>query len=893
MRIETNRHTNETGNRNSLYKRVATVLIILLIPASSFIAGVASQKRIHEAWLDCFSMLGGVMQQGRPRSEKIHAILTVAPRNYLQAVRKNEKVDKIYIDIKFKHVQKLNKKRDEALKKGVLVSESDDFVPAKIRHGGHIYHARLRLKGDLVDHLKGDKWSFRIHMKDNETLFGMRHFSIQAPYTRSYHWEALIMEHFRMEDLLAPRYFFIDVNINGKDIGLMAVEEHFAKELLESQRRRESVFLRFDESLWWEDRKYNRPPDNTSNCIYFNHATTFIDSFESSRVEKSPKLTRDYNAAVGLLRGFIHGELAPSMVFDAKITGRFLAMAEVWDTYHILLWRNIRFYYNPITAHIEPIIYDSTMNGLDIPTRYLNVRNNLSERMLRDPVIKEVFDLELKRLTDEMISGKIHSRLAALEQRDMNILHREYPLVREFDFERIKQRAKTLVARARDIEKPFPYPGERFFRLINAYITETPLSSFLELMNNMPYPVVVTDIHWRNIDSNAVMKFEPTGPLELPLRLEPTPVLGVPDLKRIPFSRDNGDDRNWRLEVESRLEGKKDIYTVKAREYIAVLNSIPIERTTTRNVLSRHEFLEYDEDKQVFKVKPGEWHVNGMLITPIGAGLKIPPGVTLRFDVDGGIIVRGPVWFSGTRDAKIVLENDEGTSTGWFGIAVLRSETPSQMQYVLVRNTTGINRNGWQTTGGVTFFENDIHISDCGFSGNRAEDTINIVRSNFLMERVSFSNTASDAFDGDFVDGVVRDGTYDTIGGDGIDLSGSRILVDNVHFSNITDKGISAGENSFVTAKKLVLNKVSIGLASKDLSLVNISDSEISGSTVAGLAAYQKKSEYGPASIQATSIRFSDTRDISLVQTGSSINLDGKDIPSAEVDMNKLYEQGP
>ena len=42
--------------------------------------------------------------------------------------------------------------------------------------------------------------------------------------------EILLFEALKREGILVPRYFFVEVSINGKNIGLMALEEHFSKE---------------------------------------------------------------------------------------------------------------------------------------------------------------------------------------------------------------------------------------------------------------------------------------------------------------------------------------------------------------------------------------------------------------------------------------------------------------------------------------------------------------------------------------------------------------------------------------------------------------------------------------------------------------------------------------
>ena len=109
---------------------------------------------------------------------------------------------------KFKHFQKLSQKREQALKVGFIRHGFDDYVPARIRYKDQTFKVKLRIKGDETDHLEGDKWSFRIHLKGNDHFFGMRRFSIQSPRTRNFEGEILFFEALRRQDVLVPRYFF-------------------------------------------------------------------------------------------------------------------------------------------------------------------------------------------------------------------------------------------------------------------------------------------------------------------------------------------------------------------------------------------------------------------------------------------------------------------------------------------------------------------------------------------------------------------------------------------------------------------------------------------------------------------------------------------------------------
>ena len=89
--------------------------------------------------------------------------------------------ESLQILFKEKRFNKIKAKRDEALTIGVLQTEDNDIVPAIINYGGEAYKAEVRLKGDWTDHLEGDKWSFRIKLKNDRTILGMRKFSIHHP----------------------------------------------------------------------------------------------------------------------------------------------------------------------------------------------------------------------------------------------------------------------------------------------------------------------------------------------------------------------------------------------------------------------------------------------------------------------------------------------------------------------------------------------------------------------------------------------------------------------------------------------------------------------------------------------------------------------------------------
>ena len=62
------------------------------------------------------------------------------------------------------------------------------------------------------------------------------------------------------------------------------------------------------------------------------------------------------------------------------------------------------------------------------------------------------------------------------------------------------------------------------------------------------------------------------------------------------------------------------------------------------------------------------------------------------------------------------------------------------------------------------------------------------------MSYCTLKNTKSDAFDGDFVEGIVKDSNFINLGNDAIDVSGSDIKITNVTINKAGDKGLSAGD---------------------------------------------------------------------------------------------------
>jgi len=898
VKVSNHQHQQEKpkSNKTSLFIKMRWLFVFIAVVILMIATNAITIGDIRD-WMIRRNIRGGylVLDEGYYAMRKDIGLIksaTQIPARIFNSINAAD-IPTLIIDIKFKHLQQLSKKRAEALVRGVLVQGSDDFVPATIRHKNQTTKVKLRLKGDWTDHLRGNKWSFRIHVKDKNHLFGLRRFSIQHPVTRSFQGEVLFFESLRYMNVLAPRYFFVNTIVNGDDIGIMAVEEHFSKELLEANGRREGVIIRFDESWFWSVASLD-----TDDNIFDNYKNAPIDAFRLSRIAESEQLSKNNTIALGLLRGFVNGELSASKVFDVEQMGRFLSVVELWGTIHPIRWANQRYYLNPLTLKLEPIGYDANIHhsivtanepesGIGKP---LIQEEPMIAKMLEDPQILAAYNKSLTYLANEIINGDLLNKLKEIEQQHLPVLHREFWLLDEFPADRLLARAKALLDPTITDSGPVDDAPDSAV-LLHANRIQSEQGPYLELASTLPRAVAVQSIKWLPKNKSPSLAFEPISEIQLPIKLPATSLETLPQFQHI-YYKPPSEPSHYTLQVSANIAGANKLHKINAQKYYAPLTKHPILVPSQKELLDQNAFLSLDEAKQTIAVKPGQWQVNGSLNIPEGFNLTIPAGTTLQFNQKEGLIARGSLHFQGTKEEPIVLEGIEKAT--WQGLVVLNANKPSEWSYVTVNNTTGINRNGWELTGGVNFYQSDIQLNHCILQGNKGEDALNIVHAKFNLKDVQIIDTASDGFDADFTQGTVEGGLFQNIGiaggGDGIDISGSTVKINGTRFQQINDKALSVGERSKMTATNITITNAGTGAASKDASHLNISNSTIKQVQNAALMAYTKKPEFGVGNIEAHKLTFGDNTTQARSQKGSTIKIDGKLQASEDVNVEQLYE---
>jgi hypothetical protein len=781
--------------------------------------------------------------------------------------------ERLTIDVKHQDFQKLAYKRDVAIETGVLLTSPDDYVPAKIRHRDKTYKIHLRLKGDWIDHLEGDKWSFRVKVRDNETLFGMNKLSLHHPRTRNFIHEWIFHEALQREGIVAPRYLFVDVVLNGKPLGIYALEEHFDKRLVENNRHREGPILKLSEDALWPDLALFGKGSAESPTGLQAEEIAPVEAFRLSKIKRDPMLTAEFRKAIALLDGVRSGAVSVRQAFDDDKLATYLALCDVMGAKHAAIWFNLRFFYNPVTSRLEPVGFDGNAGGeleqlIGSNRSQANESVKFKDRCFSDPEFFGRYVAALERLSDERWLDSLLDEIDTGLTRNLGILYREFPY---YHFSTRVYRDNQ--AKIRAVIDPT--------RAVHAYYTEHTVDSVtLELGNVQPLPVEILGLE----TVVGVAEWLPE-----PLVLASYVPSKLPSYEHVEFGIPG--EAGWQAGLEDSLKVRYRILGTEASRSEEVFSWSRPDPAILEGDVTRREpnadtfpFLLVDDLAATILVKPGSWTVGRDLVIPGGYTVLAGPATELDIVNDATILSRSPLNLRGTKEAPIVFRSSDSTAQG---VVVLEAERMSVLTHVRFLNLGSPEVDGWNITGAVTFYESPLESVDCEFGMNRCEDALNVIRTSFDIDGAIFRDTHSDAFDSDFCSGTIRRSSFVRCGNDGIDISGSTVTVENVSVDGAGDKAVSAGESSRMTMSEIRISKANIGVASKDQCEVDGTDVVIRDTKI-GLTAFRKKSEFGPASMKVRQLALHGVETPSLVETGSSVEVDGKALTENGADLKGL-----
>ena len=751
------------------------------------------------------------------------------------------------IDISLDDYNALKSQRKEAFAIGQLIKTQDSYVPAKINYKKNSLKCKIRLKGDNLDHMFGEKWSFRVKIKDNKTLLGMNTFSLQHPKTRNYLKEKIFYSLAQKLNLISLRYHFVNLTINGQNKGIYALEEHFSKNLIENNKRREGPILKFDESTTWNNElKFrNLKMEKWNSDGSFNSSN--VTSFENlnSLAAKNPHQYELYLTGISLLNDFQSGRKNVVDVFNIDQWAKLFALCDITGSQHGVRWHNVRFYYNPINRKIEPIPYDA--NGGNNPHNIIPIiigtenstrdiyNSNFIKQIFSDKVIYEKYLYYIHKFLEEDLIGNFFKQNEKDIYFQKTLLHGEFPKS-TINYKEFYEKQSEYIANF--LNPQMSIAGYYYGNNHNQF----------SIGNLQVLPVELIDI----IDDRGISYFNFDN-IQLPGKSSSKPV-------KLSFFSINGSMKeHWvsnhgysELKIRHKILGSSRI--LHSNFFIRKhLKDFSLDNNYSRMILKLKDqkFTEINLDKKVILVKKGKWIIRDRLVVPPNYKIIIGTNTHLDFINSAKLISYSPIIFKGSLSQHSSVTSSDNSSGG---ITVMNSNEKTIFERVDFSNLSNLRENSWFLSGSINIYNSKVCFRHCSFINlSGGDDSLNVINSEFDIEGCYFENSSSDAIDVDYGSGKIDDTTFINSGNDAIDISGANVSIENVHIDGAQDKAISVGERSNVVMTNISINRAEIGITSKDGSTVNAEAIDFNNTRV-GLCAFRKKSEFGPAKIISKSI---------------------------------------
>ncbi len=784
----------------------------------------------------------------------------------------------IELNISEKGMQKLAQKRKDALQIGVLESDDNDWVNGTLNSSAtsETMEVELRLKGDWLDHLKKNKWSFRVKVKDPFAWNQMKTFSLQSPETREFMQEWILHQWWKKEDVLTPRYDFVELKLNGKSLGVYAYEEHFEKQLPESNARREGVIVRFSEEGFWADVK-KRLGDLEGNPIaHVNNSAHYLSSevrgFKENQVLKNPILKQQFENAQNLLVDFLEQKKPVSEIFDTDKMAKYFAIVDLMQAQHSVAWHNMRFYFNPVLKKLEPIAFDG-FPTYNYPFLLMS-EGALSRHFKEDQEPVQYFFQDTSFL-QQYIYNLFHFSKKSylnpfLDELESGISSRSEFLQKEFQNYSFH---KDLISKRITGIQSNIYPFNNL--TLKAYAQKKSNGKNLVQLGNihsLPIEIIGTGFQPKKVDNYL------KSSLILPAFIT-SPFYVDQSKKRKKEAPNNTYLIRYQVEYQSITipdNSKYVFYKVLGHDEIfhsEILNwqfpqasSIPPNASQNAMIASNNLYTVSDQ-KVVFH--SGKFTVENDIIIPSNYSVYFPEGTEIDLIKNAKFLSYSPIQMNGKKDNPIKITSSDQSANGF---TILQAKGNSTLENVIFENLNTHRKENWNLTGAVTFYESEVTINDCVFMKNHCEDGLNLIRSNFEINRSLFNQAPSDGLDLDFCNGSINQSYFLNTTNDGLDISGSNIYVVDCQMDNCGDKGISVGEQSQATILEATISNSNIAIASKDLSKVFI-ENIIIDNCQQGFVAYQKKAEFGGSTIEVKNYTATNVKRLHNILAGCSLQL--------------------
>jgi len=768
-----------TRKRHPALRRFGLTLLWLACVGAAFVGGYAASR---------YGLVG--------KAKELVRLVYPAPTPTPQFPVVEVIAPRLEIALSDAEYARLVQNRDSILASGqVLRTEPAEVLAASVRLDAEAaLTATVQLKGTQVTHIRDPhKWSLRIDVAGDGQILGMQHFTIHHPRERNYLDEWYYLRALQQEGLAALQYDFVRVTLHGEDLGVYAVEELPEPSMLARSGRPAGPLLRFDQTALLQE--WVRFGDALKKGVGTGAGTLAaaeVQPFYPEALATGTEQERaDYIRGASLLDAFRRGEASASQAFDVPLMARFLAVTDLFGSWHGLNWNNLRLYYNPESARLEPVGYDTNAGddisdvgliGQGIAQFEFDESRQLIERLFADAALARAYVAELTRLSDPAWLGAYLAAQHDDAQRNYSLLYGEFPAA---DY--------TTTAFARNAE---------YIRKVLSPNTAGLQAWFVAYQGGSGVGGGTVTLMLGNLQRLPV---EPLGVVFQGVALKPVPTFAAvvlparrAQVELVPYTCYWPQGEPWsdtygpQLTVTWRLAG-----AAAGTVQTTAVSPWPYPQAEAYRIgpVYALRWVSIDQDARTVTVQPGAWTLSETVRIPADYTLIAGPGTTIDIQPGGGIVSRGPVRLLGDADAPVVLRGSGG------GLAIVEAAEPSVLQNVLFERVDGPQMGGVELPGALTLLGSAAELADCAFVDTSAISAVHLFASEARATRLQIAGQTSGELRDVDASGAVR---LAASAFDGIDIS----------IAQVDGAALSAGLGSAVALTGLIAQRCETGLAS-------------------------------------------------------------------------------
>ncbi len=888
---------------------ISTLLVILL--AAFFILASTSIKKHPNSVFLLVKTLKGNCVHGSLRCTIVAPITRDAETvshgiNRLEVSKNQLPVMRIYMTDGA--INKIEEKRKYVLGMRVPIhfTNKQDWVKGSVivEFDGRKEQSKvkLRLKGDWGDHLSHPtKISYRIKTRSGGYLFGMKTFSIQHPITRAYGTGPLLLAHMRKQDILAPRQKFVDVYINDISIGIMSMEEHFAKEMIEAQNRRDGPLLALNEDPMWAqwNINFNRAPiDNPYRENLSGHRDVMIKDYTGKVFQRGSIPTNNQMRGLALLRDFLDGKISASDSLDFDKFAKYWVITNIWGGCHSAVWHNRRYYFNPISGLLEPVSFDN----MALPNQFGMCVDADIQAAFGDKAFVVAVKREAQALRKELQSPAFSKWLSESQTAHSKFFSFEYfeilpsnisPNLLLKNLDALLVELDKQLASGTGVKSKYTYAEHGFYGDANSGFVRTRpgiidrqflqdqqvlnshLTAFYFVNKEMTGRGGVFEFRNLTLEDIELKSIYVTGKNNYVRALNFKPFI-LQSAQQSPllvnqsvYVSDEDISKYKQFKLNYMYQGRPYTKVVDIQFKNAVSGFADGSMNALRKLVGAGNV---DTARKQVVFSAGTYDLSASLALPQNWKVIMQAGAALNFKNGSLLKISGPLHVAGTADMPVKINVHSNTNYftmgAWGGVLVSKSTARSFVRHLSLTGTGTqnlANRQGYYgMTGCMSFYESNVDIANSSFVNAQCEDALNIVKSDFTLTNITINGARADAFDADFSTGTITSSQFNASGNDGIDISGTTLTLNDITMKQIGDKAISVGEKSTIKARDIHINGAVLGVVSKDLSRANINNITFNNISGTALMTYIKKPEYGPSQINCTNCKFASH----MVKTG-------------------------